>query len=124
MPQYAQYPASNSSGSTINANIVSPSPLPVSLPASTTGGIDSVPPSTTSEIILTANSSRKGLSIVNNSPGIMYVAFSATASTSLYTFSVAAGTFYTYNFSSYVYTGVISAIFANNTGSAAITELS
>ena len=78
--------------------------------------------SATSVTLLASNGSRKGAIFVNDSTAILYVKFGTTASTTSYTYKLAAGD--TLEIPTRpVYTGRIDGIWASATGAAAITEL-
>lgn len=88
-----------------------------------TATLSSVNDSASSVSLLAANSGRKGFVIYNDSTEILYVAFSATATTSAFTYRlVPTATLECYGEKNY--TGAISGIWASNaSGAARITEL-
>lgn len=76
-----------------------------------------------SQTALALNASRKGFIMINDSNKVVYVAFAASASASVYTYKILANSTIEPNFGSY--TGVISAISTSGvSGSLVITELS
>lgn len=81
--------------------------------------VSSVNGSASSVTLLSANSSRKGFKIFNDSTAILYIKYGATASTSSFTVRL---TPYGIHEGS-VYTGIIDGIWASATGAARITEL-
>jgi hypothetical protein len=107
-----------------DGDVSSSNPMPVSnvLESSATGALTSVSNSTSSVSVLAANANRKGFIIHNDSNTNVFVAFSATSSTSAFTLRLT-------NQSSYfsntlpIYRGVISAIATAAAGSLRITEL-
>ena len=88
----------------------------------TTPTLSSVGASATTVSLLSSNTSRKGVYIFNDSNSAMYVAFAATASTSLYTVKIPAMSFFEMP-TTPIYTGTISALWDVATGAARITEL-
>ncbi len=95
----------------------------ITSPVSATAAITSVAASITSEVLLVANSARKGSYFFNESTAIMYLALAATATILAYTVQVPANSFYELP-TTPVYTGAISAIWSAANGSARITEMS
>lgn len=93
--------------------------IPVSGPLSTTGTLTSVSASVTTVSLLASNSNRKGFVLFNDSTAILYVAFSATSSTSAYSVKLFPNAAYT---SDLDYTGVISGIWAAANGAVKVTE--
>jgi hypothetical protein len=76
--------------------------------------------STTSAVLLAANTARLGASIVNGANKALNVQFAATTSTSSYAVQIAAGGYYEVP---YGYTGAISGVLASNgSGNALVTE--
>lgn len=87
-----------------------------------TAMLNNITSTSTSTTILNANASRLGMVIVNDSNQPMFVAFAATASTTAYSIRLEPAD--TYETSSLVYTGAVSAIWSGTpTGAARITEL-
>lgn len=66
---------------------------------------------------------RKGAVIYNDSSAVLYVKLGATASTTSFTYYLAAGATLELPYSEAMYQGVIDGIWASATGSARITEL-
>lgn len=93
--------------------------VPVTIDVSSTGTITSVALSTSTTVLLAANSNRKGFIIYNDSMNQLFVAFAATASTTAFSTKIQAGGEYEPGID---YTGVISGIASAATGSARITE--
>ena len=81
----------------------------------------SVSSSTSSVILIAANTLRKSLTIYNNSTATLYVCFGTTATQASAKFPLAAGGFYEMPFNQ-VYTGVVSGIWASANGNASIYE--
>ncbi|MEH2261037.1 hypothetical protein [Nostoc sp.] len=76
--------------------------------------------STTSGIILAANSNRKGATIWNDSTATLYLEFGATATTSAFTAKLSPSGYFEVPFH---YTGVISGIWSAANGNALVREL-
>lgn len=76
--------------------------------------------STSSAVLLAAAGNRKMATIVNDSAGVLFVAFAATASASAYTVRVASNGYY--ELPQPVYGGVISGILDTGTGNARVTS--
>lgn len=110
---------SKTSANSISVVLASDETVPISLPASATGTLTSVASSATSVTLLAANSSRKGYAIFNDSTQILYVAFTGTSTTSAYSVKLFSNSAIT---SDFIYTGVISGIWASANGAAKITE--
>lgn len=85
-----------------------------------TATLSNVSGSATSVTLLASNTSRKGVTIYNDSSAILYVKFGASASTTSFTIKMAADTYYEVPFG---YTGIIAGIWASATGSARVTEM-
>lgn len=86
------------------------SPVPVSQPVSSTGTITSVAGTITANTqLLAANTNRKGMMIYNESSAVLYLAFSASCSTTSYTLQIPANSFFEMP-TAPVYTGVISGV--------------
>jgi len=96
-------------------------PLPVYSPTSTSGGTGATTAtSTTFATALASNTSRKGATIFNEGPGIMYLTIgTATTSTSQYATRLSGGDYYELP---YNYTGQIGYIFGS-AGTARVTEI-
>lgn len=95
--------------------------IPV-LSSSSSPAVTSVSDSATSQILIAANTARKGLLIFNNSSQILYVKFGTTASAT--DFTVRLTPYATYEMTGTIYTGRIDGIWAaDSTGAALITEL-
>lgn len=107
------------SASSLSVVLASDETVPISLPSSTTGTLTSVASSATTVTLLASNSSRKGYAIFNDSTQILYVAFSATSSTGAYSVKLFPNSAIT---SDFIYTGVISGIWAAANGAAKVTE--
>jgi hypothetical protein len=89
---------------------------------STTATTSSVADDSISQTLLASNSSRKGMSVYNDSTVALYIAFGATASLTSFNTVVRPGGYYEI-FGRGVYTGAISGIWSSNaSGSARITE--
>ena len=90
-----------------------------------TATLSNVASSASSVTLLAANTGRLGVVIVNDSTAILYVKFGSTASTTSFTYQVAA-TMGTLDLTDVpvVYTGIITGIWATANGNARITELS
>lgn len=82
--------------------------------------LTTVATSGTSTTLLSQNKSRIGAIIINDSSVILYLKFGATASSTSYTVSLAAGATYEVP---YQYNGRIDGILASSTGTARITEV-
>lgn len=85
---------------------------------STTGTLSSVNASTSSVTLAAANAARLGLVITNDSSAILYVAYAASASSSLYTYKIEPSD--VLEISDHV--GIVTGIWASATGAARITE--
>lgn len=83
--------------------------------------IKSVSASASSTSIVSSSATRIGLLIYNDSSFDMYLAFSGTASTSLYTVKIMAGGYY--EVPAPFYSGNISAVWTGATGAAMVTEV-
>jgi hypothetical protein len=77
---------------------------------------------TTTVQLIDANPQRKGLMIYNNSANTVYIAYSATASSSV-RMTLPIATFATWNMPSPIYTGPISGIRNAGSGTCMVTEL-
>jgi hypothetical protein len=85
-----------------------------------TSAVSSVAGATSSTSILAANAARLGATVYNDSTAILYLLLgSGTASTSVYTVQMGAGSYYEVPFG---YTGAIQGIWASATGNARIAE--
>ncbi len=87
---------------------------------SATGTLSSVAGSAVSVTLLASNASRKGAFIYNDSTSTLFLALSATASTTSYTAQVPSQSLLELSF---LYTGVISGIWSLAVGNARITEM-
>lgn len=95
------------------------STIPVSFAVSTTGTLTSVSGSASSVTLLAASGTTKGFIVYNDSAAILYVAYSATATTSAYSeklFPNASTSLISF------YTGIVTGIWASATGSARVTQ--
>lgn len=90
-------------------------------PSSNSAVITSLVSSTSSQIALAANSSRKGFILHNNSTQTCYVSFANSSSTSAFSFLL--NTNSAYQNEAVIYTGSISCVWASADGSLMITEL-
>lgn len=99
--------------------VVSQAGSPVSASPSASA-ITSVASATTSATIKAANTSRKGLTVFNDSTAILYIALAATASTTAYTAQVGASDYYEVPFG---YAGPVSGVWATANGNARVTEI-
>lgn len=97
----------------------SQSAIPVIQDVASTGALTSVSLTTSTQVLLAANSSRKGFMIYNDSLNMLFVAFAATASTTAFSTKIQAGGAYEPGID---YTGVISGIASSASGAARITE--
>lgn len=92
------------------------------LVTSSTATNSSVADAATAQTILASNASRKGFSVFNDSDQVAYLKFGSAATTTDFTIKLAAYGFYEM-FGDCLYTGVLTAIWANNsTGSARVAE--
>ena len=85
-----------------------------------TGTVTSVTVDTTVDTLAAANTARRSLLIYNAGAVVLYVKFGATATTSDYSFQLAAGAFY--ESPATVYTGIVTGITASSSVSALVTE--
>jgi hypothetical protein len=83
--------------------------------------VTSVSGSASSVSLLASTSGRVGAMVYNDSTATLYVKFGATASTTSFTYLLAAGA--TLEFPQPIYTGAVDGIWASATGAARITEL-
>lgn len=86
-----------------------------------TATTSSVSGSASSQTLLSANTSRKGCILFNDSAAIAYVKFGATATTS--DFTIRLTPYGSYEMNGPIYTGRIDCIWASATGAMRITEL-
>lgn len=95
------------------------STVPVSFATSGTGTLTSVAGSATSVVLLASSGTTKGFIVYNDSAAILYVAYSATSTTSAFSEKL-----YPNSATSLIsfYTGVVSGIWASATGSARVTQ--
>lgn len=92
----------------------------MSTTGSQTATLASVATSTSTAVLLAASGARKGAIIVNDSAGVLSVAFAATATTSAYSVRLATNT--QYELTTPIYGGVISGILDTGTGNARVTS--
>lgn len=97
-------------------------PVPVSLPQPATPALSS-PASltTTTAVVLAANTSRRGATVYVESGAVLYLAFGTTASLTAYTVQIPVGGYYEVPFG---YTGALWGITSAGTSVARVTELS
>lgn len=88
--------------------------------SSTATTINSVASAITSEVLLAANTDRKGATFTNQGTAILYLALAATSTTAAYTAKLQADDYYELP---YHYTGIVSGIWSSANGNAIITEL-
>lgn len=88
--------------------------------SNSTAALSQVTSTTSSQVILAANTSRKEAVIFNNSTANLYLAFTGTASTSAFTVKLATNTAYALPMP--LYKGVISGIWDAANGTAQVTE--
>lgn len=93
--------------------------IPVIQDVSATGTLTSVSLTTSTQVLLASNATRKGFMIYNDSLNMLFVAFAATASTTAFSTKIQAGGAYEPGID---YTGVISGIASSASGAARITE--
>lgn len=93
--------------------------IPVTVNVSTTAALSSVSNAITSNVILAANSSRKGFIVYNDSLAIVFLAFASTASTTAFSTKIQPGAEYEPGED---YTGVISGIASAALGACRVTE--
>ncbi len=86
-----------------------------------TATLANVSSSATNVTLQASNSSRRGLSIFNDSSDILYVKFGATASSTSFTVKMLPGSYY--EMPTPVYTGIVDGIWSVATGSARMTEI-
>lgn len=94
-------------------------PIPVTSSLSSTATITSVTNAMTTAVLLASNTARRGFIIFNDSLAIVFLAFSATASTTAFSVKLQPGSEYEPGID---YTGVISAISSAAVGACRITE--
>jgi hypothetical protein len=90
-------------------------------PTATTATLANVASSATSVTLIASNAARKGLIVYNDSSAILYLKYGATASTTSFTYQLAAGASWTMAVP--MYTGVVDGIWASANGFARVTEL-
>lgn len=119
----AQLPATlgqTTSAGSLSVVLASNQPaVPVTVDVASTGTLTSVSLTTSTQVLLAANSSRKGFMIFNDSLNMLFVAFAATASTTAFSTKIQAGGAFDADIA---YTGIISGIASAASGSARITE--
>lgn len=94
-------------------------PISVIATISSTATLTSVSLTTSSQVLLAANTNRRGFMIYNDSLNMLFVAFAATASTTAFSTKIQAGGAYEPGID---YTGIISGIASTASGAARITE--
>lgn len=109
----------NSSAASLSVVQATGTTFSVSQATSSTGTLSSVALATSSTTILASNAARKGFIVYNDSLNILYLAFSATASTTAFSAKMQPGSSYN---SDTLYTGIITGISSAATGSARVTE--
>lgn len=104
----------------VNGNL----PIASSSSPITSASVSSVNDNTSSQELLSSNTSRRGFIIYNDSTSVAYVKLGTSASSTSFTYRIASGG--TINEPNFPYTGVISCAWASDTasGAARITELS
>jgi hypothetical protein len=114
--------ASTAAATTDPALVVTVSPnTPIKTYQNTpTATLTSVAGSATSVTVLASNAARKGAMVVNDSTSIVYIAFSATATSTAFSAKLNASDYYEVPFG---YTGIITGIWVTATGSARVTEI-
>lgn len=118
----AQLPASlgpQSSAGSLSVVQATGTTFSVSQATSGTGTLTSVANSITSVTVLASNAARKGFIVYNDSTVVLFIAFSASATTTAFSAKLQPGAAYN---SDTLYTGVISGIAAAASGSARVTE--
>lgn len=90
-------------------------------PSSSTATYSSYNATTTASIILAANTTRRGFSLLNTGTNVVYIGFANTVSSTNHGFSIAKGALYE---SSINYTGSVYAISAGGTASVNVIEYS
>lgn len=100
--------------------LVNPTFVSITESTSETSTPTTVVSNTSNEIILAANSSRKGATIWNDSTATLYLEFGPIATTSAFTAKLFPGGYYEVPFK---YTGVISGIWSAVNGNALVREL-
>jgi hypothetical protein len=95
----------------------------LTLPNSATATLSNVATSNVNATLLASNTARKGAVIYNDSLVVMYVKFGTTASSTSFTYYLAAGATLELPTSPGLYTGRIDGILASSTGNARVTEL-
>jgi len=109
----------NASGASLSVVQATGTTFSVSQSTSATGTLSSVALTTASQTLLASNAARKGFIVYNDSLNFLYIAFAATASTSVFSSKLQAGASYV---SDTLYTGTISGIASVASGNARITE--
>jgi hypothetical protein len=92
----------------------------MSTTGSQTATLASVATSTSTAVLVPAAGARKMATIVNDSAGVLFIAFAATASASAYTVRVISNGYY--ELPQPVYGGAISGILDTGTGNARVTS--
>jgi len=86
-----------------------------------TAGLATVVVSTTSIVLAASNAARRRIVIHNDSTGVVFIAFAATATVSAFTYELGGNA--TYDGPLNDYTGVISAIRASGSSNVRVTEI-
>lgn len=107
------------SASSFSVVLASDEIVPVSLPIATTAAQTSVASSSTSVTLLAANANRRAFFVFNDSTQILYVSFTATSTAAAYSVKLFPNSCIT---SDFIYTGIISGIWASANGAAKVTE--
>ncbi len=85
-----------------------------------TSTITTLAASTSTAVVLPANPNRRALMFYNTGNSKCYLAYAATASTSVYSVQMQSGSSFE---PTVTYTGIISAVFSTNSGSLLTTEM-
>jgi succinate-acetate transporter protein len=90
----------------------------------TTAALASVSASASTVVLRAANPARVGLLVYNDSTAVLYLAYAAAASTSVYSVQIPGGGYYEMPYGGqFPYAGAVSGIWASANGAARITEL-
>lgn len=108
---------------TVDGSVSITGTSPVTLPTAGTGTLSNVAGAAASTQLLASNANRKGVVIWNESTALLYVAYAAAASATAYTYQIVAGG-YLEMAPPFIYTGIITGIWAAANGNARVTELS
>ena len=123
--QTASLSISAGNGSVVQEDYAPSFPAQVSLqsvPTVSVSTLSNVASSASNVTLLAANTSRKGLVIMNDSTAILYIKFGATASATSFTYKLSGGETFEMPMSP-IYTGIVDGIWASANGSARVTEL-